>query len=92
MAKVIFEGKSYEAAAGRDVLGTLLDGGAPIQFICMTGSCGMCRLRVISGGEHLLPVSNVEKRHYPKGDGSMRLGCQAVLLGTGDVEVTQRGV
>ena len=92
MAKVIYEGQSYPAAVGRDLLGTLLDGGAAIQYICMSGSCGMCRLRVVTGGEHLLPISKIEKRHYPGGDGAMRLGCQAVLLGTGDVEVTQQGV
>jgi len=92
MAKVVYEGGSYDAEPGRDLLGTLLDGGASIQYICMSGSCGMCRLKVLKGGEHLLPISNIEKRHYPTSDGSIRLGCQAVLLGTGDVEVTQRGM
>ena len=92
MAKVIYEGQSYPAAVGRDLLGTLLDGGAAIQFICMSGACGMCRLRLVQGGEHLQPISNIEKRHYPGGNGAMRLGCQAILLGTGDVEVTQQGV
>ena len=92
MANVIYEGQAYPAQIGRDLLGTLLDGGAGVQYICMSGSCGMCRLRVVQGGEHLLPPTNVEKRHYPSGDGAVRLGCQAVILGTGDVEVTQRGV
>lgn len=90
--RVAYDGGVYPAAAGRDLLAVLLDGGAAIQYICMSGSCGMCRLRVVAGAEHLQPPTAAELRHYPGPDGAMRLGCQAVLRGDGDVEVTQQGV
>jgi ferredoxin len=89
MAKIIFNGKPYEAEAGRDILGTLADAHANIMYICMSGSCGTCRVRVCKGREHLTPLENLERRHFPEDDGSVRLACQAIVLGTGDIEVEQ---
>lgn len=89
MAKLIYGGKTYDAEVGHDILGTLLQHQAPIMYICMSGSCGTCRVKVCKGGEHLMPPESVERRHFPGGDGTERLACQAVLLGTGDVEVEQ---
>lgn len=89
MTKLTFNGKSYDAEIGRDVLGVLADAGAPIMYICMSGSCGTCRVTVCKGREHLMPLENMEKRHFPEADGSVRLACQAVILGTGDVDVVQ---
>lgn len=89
MAKIVFNGKEYAAETGRDLLGTLADANAPIMYICMSGSCGTCRVQVCKGGEHLTPLENLERRHFPEADGSVRLACQAIVLGTGDVEVKQ---
>jgi ferredoxin len=89
MANLIYQGTAHLAKADRDVLGVLTDGGASIMYICMSGSCGTCRVQVCKGSEHLTPLQPLERRHFPETDGSVRLACQAVLLGTGDVEVKQ---
>ncbi|MBA2480368.1 MAG: (2Fe-2S)-binding protein [Planctomycetes bacterium] len=91
MADVTMGKFSGPAEPGRDVLGVLLDAGAPIAYICMAGSCCTCRVRVISGAQHLAPKTQAETFHLPAGGGSVdeRLACQAVCLGTGDVQVDQ---
>jgi ferredoxin len=89
MAKIIYNGKTYEAQAGRDLLSQLLDAGASIMYICMSGSCGTCRVDVCKGREHLGPMHEVEFHHFLEQDGSVRLACQAIVLGTGDVDIRQ---
>jgi ferredoxin len=89
MAELRFGKIIVEAEPGRDVLGALLDGEAPIAYICMAGSCGTCRVRVISGQEHLEPLTEAEKFHCPKSTGEDRLACQAVCRGTGNVVIEQ---
>jgi ferredoxin len=78
-----------EARAGGDVLGLLLDAGAEMSFICMAGSCGTCRVTVRSGMEHLAPPTPAEELHLKGRPGQLRLACQAICLGTGDVAVSQ---
>ncbi len=89
MATVRCNGHAVEAPIGRDLLGLLLDAEVPMRYICMSGSCGTCRVRVLSGQEHLLPMNRTEQMLFPESRGEIRLACQAVVLGTGDVEVTQ---
>ena len=89
MANIVFNGKSYPAEAGRDVLGVLIDADASVRYICLSGACGTCRVQVCKGGEHLTPLQSVERRHFPEADGSVRLACQAIVLGTGEVEIRQ---
>jgi len=77
------------AAAGQDLLGAILGAGGSMMYICMSGSCGTCKVRVISGGEHLEPPTSSERAHrcdLAKGE---RLACQAFCLGTGEVVVEQ---
>lgn len=89
MATVTFDGRTYEVPKGRDLLGGLLDGGAPISYICMAGSCGTCRCRVTAGADQLAPLDEAERRHFPERDGSVRLACQAVVTGDGPISVSQ---
>ena len=51
------------------------------------GTCGLCRVKVVSGEEHLGPVTPVEKRHLGNTYflTKLRLSCQ--LVPTGDVAV-----
>jgi ferredoxin len=79
-----------EAREGGDVLGLLLDAGAQMDFICMAGSCGTCRVRVLAGMEHLAPPSPAEEIMLKGRLDQYRLACQAMCLGTGDVSVSQR--
>jgi ferredoxin len=75
--------------AGEDVLSQLLIAGANIQYLCMGGSCGTCRIRVLSGQENLDPVAPGELHWFPETTGEIRLACQAMCKGTGDVVVDQ---
>ena len=75
--------------AGEDVLSQLLLAGAPIQYLCMGGSCGTCRVRVLRGQEHLSKVAPGERHWFPDTTGELRLACQAMCKGTGDVVVDQ---
>ncbi len=75
--------------AGEDVLSQLLIAGANIQYLCMGGSCGTCRVRVLRGQEHLSTVAPGERHWFPDTTGDIRLACQAICKGTGDVVVDQ---
>ena len=83
-----FRDISAPAIPGRDVLGLLLDVRAPVTYLCMAGSCRHCRVKVLSGMEHLEP------RHFTESADRIgldeRLSCQAKVTGTGDVVVDQR--
>jgi ferredoxin len=73
----------------RDLLTQLLDAGAEISYICMAGSCGTCRVLVHAGAEHLEEMNAAELARLKIKDGSMRLACQTMCRGTGDVVVSQ---
>ena len=73
--------------AGHDLLGTLMTVGAPINYGCMSGSCGVCRVRVVSGAEHLRPDQGAEAFHCR--EAATRLACQAEAAGTGDIVIEQ---
>jgi ferredoxin len=75
--------------AGEDVLSQLLLAGANIQYLCMGGTCGTCRIRVLQGQESLSPIEPGERHFFPDSTGELRLACQATCMGTGDVVVDQ---
>jgi ferredoxin len=87
-ARISYGKRSCPAEADRDLLSQLLDAGGEITYLCMAGSCGTCRVRVLAGGEHLAPRSAAEDQRLPA-DPELRLACQAMVLGTGDVRVVQ---
>ena len=78
---------TLDARAGHDLLGLLLDAEAPIEYLCMSGTCRTCRVRIISGGEHLAPMNDAERWSLKAGLSDVRLACQAVVTGTGDIVV-----
>ena len=88
-AAIVYRDRRYRIEPGRDVLGLLLDQGAEIQYLCMAGSCGTCRVRVCAGREHLDALSDAELAMLPDSDGGERLACQAIALGSGDVMIEQ---
>lgn len=80
-------GADIAGEGGRDLLGTIIAAGQPIQYLCMGGSCRMCRVRIVAGAEQLEPAGEFEARRCG-GDG--RLACQAILRpGDGVVVVEQ---
>jgi ferredoxin len=80
-------GAEIPAQAGHDLLGTIITSGQPIQYLCMGGSCRMCRVRIVAGAELLEPAGEFEQRRCgPDG----RLACQTILRpGDGVVVVEQ---
>ncbi len=92
MAKVRISGggQVLEGAEGADLLAVLQGARFPISTSCGgRASCGLCRLTVVAGHEHLNPLKPEEITHLgnvAKVIGA-RLACQAQLRGTGDVEV-----
>ena len=46
-------------------------------------------VRVKSGGEHLEPIVIAELAHFPDSPGEIRLACQAMCRGDGDIEIDQ---
>lgn len=86
---IVFRGERFSAHAGQDLLSLLLEGKADIMYLCMAGSCGTCKVRVKSGGEHLEPMVIAELAHFPDSPGEIRLACQAMCRGDGDIEIDQ---
>jgi ferredoxin len=73
-------GESVFAAARRSNIG--------IATACAgKGTCGLCRVKIAGGDQHLGPVSPVEKRHLGNTYflTKLRLSCQ--LQPTGDIAV-----
>lgn len=74
---------------------TLFDGGARasagIDTACVgKGTCGLCRVKIVAGAEHLVPFTDEERKHL----GNVyhltrvRLACRTRLAGdTGDVTI-----
>ena len=87
MASIIYNDKTYALQKGADVLGQLLNQGAEVQYICMSGSCGTCKVKVVAGAEHLTTLAGMESMHGC--NAGERLACQAVCKGTGDITITQ---
>ena len=51
-----------------------------ITFGCRSGKCGICAVRVVSGGDNLSPVTSNEKRLFTllgEDDPAIRLACQS---------------
>lgn len=86
---IVYRGRRYPAPAGQDILGQLLLGRADIMYLCMGGSCGTCKVRIVAGAEHLEPANEAELEQFPGTAGPLRLACQACCRGTGDVVVEQ---
>lgn len=74
-------------ALGQDLLAALLDAGEPALYLCMSGSCGRCRCRVVAGGAALAPLSEAERQHGC--DGEQRLACQARVVREAEIVIEQ---
>jgi uncharacterized 2Fe-2S/4Fe-4S cluster protein (DUF4445 family) len=63
--------------------------GIPIATACVgNGTCGLCRVRIVAGEQHLSPQGPADRRHLGNVYflTKMRLACQARVQG-GDVVV-----
>ena len=74
-------------AVGQDLLGALLDANATVMYLCMSGSCGRCKVTVTAGGEYLSDSTRAEDSHDCGPD--ERLACQTRLAHEGNVVLRQ---
>lgn len=88
MSTITYNGTVIPQKKGADLLGQILNAGGDVQYICMSGSCGTCRVTVTAGMEHLTAKAGMENMHGCKPD--ERLACQAICRDTGDIVVEQK--
>jgi ferredoxin len=74
-------------AVGQDLLGAMLDAGLPAMYLCMAGSCGRCRTKVLSGEDALGVPTSAEAFH--RCTPPERLACQATLVRDADIHLQQ---
>ena len=87
------EPKTVEVAAGT----TLFEAGAKlaagIDTACVgKGTCGLCRVKVLSGAESLNPFTDEEKKHLGNvyHITKVRLSCRTIVGGDVSVEVVRK--
>jgi len=81
--------KTLHAAAGKSLLATLNDNGVHLSSACGgKGSCGQCKLQVVSGGGDILPTEAVHFTRKQIKD-NWRLGCQVKVKSDLEVKVDQ---
>jgi ferredoxin len=90
MARVTFEpsGVSVDVREGESVFEAGRRGGVLIPTACMAkGTCGLCRVKILAGAEHLPPPSATEQRHLGNTYfiTKLRLSCQ--IMPAGDLTV-----
>ena len=82
-------GTRIECAAGESVFEVARRAGIAVTTACVgKATCGLCRVKIVSGEEHLSPFNNAERKHLGNVYfiNKLRLSCQA-RVGAGDVVV-----
>lgn len=81
--------KVLHAAAGKSLLATLNDNDVHLSSACGgKGSCGQCKLQVVSGGGDILPTEAVHFSRKQVKD-HWRLGCQVKVKNDLEVKVDE---
>jgi uncharacterized 2Fe-2S/4Fe-4S cluster protein (DUF4445 family) len=96
MPKVTFLplGLTVECQEGESVFEVARRSQMPIATACVgKGTCGLCRVKVIAGEQHLPKVNDIEVKHLGNTYfiTKLRLSCQAKVTG-GDVTVQLPGL
>lgn len=76
---------------------TLFEAGARlaagIDTACVgKGTCGLCRVKILSGAEHLTPYTDEERKHLGNvyHITKVRLACRARLAGDVTIQIVRR--
>jgi uncharacterized 2Fe-2S/4Fe-4S cluster protein (DUF4445 family) len=75
---------------GDTVFGVARQAGIPITTACgAKATCGLCRVKIISGEASISPISDVEKKHLGNVYfiTKLRLSCQTTVSGDVVVEI-----
>jgi ferredoxin, 2Fe-2S len=91
MPRITFlpSGITVECDDGDNILAVGLRHGVPIETACVgRATCGLCRVRVVAGADHISSFNKEEEKHLGNVYflTKVRLACQSVVRG-GDVTV-----
>ena len=93
MPKVTINGTVVECPEGT----TLFDAGgkaaAGIETTCVgKGTCGLCRVKILAGAEHLTPYTDEERKHLGNVYHltKVRLSCRTRVSGDVVIEVVRK--
>ncbi len=79
--------RQFELNGGGNLLTALTSHQVRVSSSCGgRGSCGYCKVRVLSGGGELLPTEEIYVSRHEKADG-MRLACQVKVKGDMEISV-----
>ena len=86
MPLILFEplGLKIPCEEGETAFSAARRAGVPIPTACVgRATCGLCRVKVVAGEEHLSPMNHDEKRHLGNTYflTKLRLSCQARVSG-----------
>ena len=82
-------GARVPCAAGETVFGVARRAGISVTTACVgKATCGLCRVKIVAGEEHLSAFNAAERKHLGNVYfiNKLRLSCQA-QIGDGDVTV-----
>lgn len=97
MTKVTFkaEEKTVEARKGDSLLDIALDNDIEMEHNCGgVCACTTCHVWILQGAQHLSEMEEDEEERLDRAEGltpKSRLGCQAKVVGEGEVLVEIRG-
>jgi ferredoxin len=84
-------GTRLACAPGDSIFEVARRGGVAVPTACVgQATCGLCRVRIISGEQHLTPFNPAERKHLGNAYfiTKLRLSCQArIREDAGDAEV-----
>ena len=81
--------KMLHTESGKSLLATLGENGVHLSSACGgKGSCGQCKLQVVSGGGDMLPTEAVHFSRKQIKD-NWRLGCQVKVKGDMEIKVSE---
>ncbi len=84
--------KTIEVPSGSVLLQVALNNDIHLEWGCESGSCGMCRVRVLEGEKNLSDFSDAEIDFLVGDlDEGWRLACQTRIKGDVKVEVPEAG-
>ncbi len=77
------ETQTFDIAAGANLLGGALEAGVPIEYVCKSGRCCTCKIKVLAGDRNLsAPTPNESFRlGRDKLKRNWRLACQVQVNG-----------
>lgn len=93
MPKLILNDEEYEIRINEKLLSVGRRQGAHIGFMCLgRGYCHTCACHILSGEEHLSPITEKEEIWHKKAHlrDNYRLACQTYMVGPGPVVVISR--